>query len=313
MARAMTAATDQTFEQRAWLHGVMASVRRFWWVVPAAAIAALLLTIVYLRRADYLYSAELKVYAAPSSSGSRAPSALGGLAALTGLAGAGSSEQASPFRFYMDAIYSPEVAARLAKDRVLMRTLFSNEWDSGARQWREPFSMARAVRSGVLGALGLPQWAWQPPDAARLQAAIATLVTVQQSVRTPIVKIGMDYPDPEFATAFLQKLHLTVDDYLREQQTARTRGNIAYLEEKLRTVTLAEQRATLVQMLTEQERQAMLAYGNAPYAADPFDVPTASLAPTRPRAVPLLVGAGVAGAILGIIGAAWLGRRRPAG
>lgn len=309
----MDAATEQTFEQRAWLHGVMAGVRRFWWLVPAGAIAALLLTIVYLRRADYLYSAELKVYAAPSSSGSRAPSALGGLAALTGLAGAASSEQASPFRFYMDAIYSPEVAARLAKDRDLMRTLFSNEWDAGARQWREPFSMARAVRSGVLGALGLPQWEWQPPDAARLQAAIATLVTVQQSVRTPVVKIGMDYPDPKFATAFLQKLHLTVDAYLREQQTARTRGNIAYLEEKLRTVTLAEQRASLVQMLTEQERQAMLAYGNAPYAADPFDAPTASLAPTRPRPVPLLIGAGVAGAILGVIGAAWLGRRRPAG
>lgn len=293
----------------AWLHGVMAAMRRRWWLVPATVLATLVLTIVYLRNATYYHSAELKVYAAPSSSGSRVPSALGGLAALTGLATGGASEAASPFRFYMDAIYAPEVAARLARDPAIMRTLFANEWDPVAKQWRRPTSLGGTVRRGVSGILGLPQFGWQAPDAARLQVFIADWVTVRQSVRTPVVTIGFDYPDPRFAVLFLERLHSNVDSLLREQQTRRTRGNIAFLAGKLETVTLAEQRAALVTALTEQERQAMLAYGNAPYAADPFDMATASLVPTRPRAGALLAGALVAGLVLGLLLAFSFGRR----
>ena len=53
----------------------------------------------------------------------------------------------------------------------------------------------------------------------------------------------------------------------------------------------------------------MLAYGNAPYAAEPFDLATASLAPTRPRPMPVLIGGLVAGLILGVIAALWFGRK----
>ncbi|MFZ4688904.1 MAG: hypothetical protein ACOYLS_06680 [Polymorphobacter sp.] len=296
-----------------WLHAVLGSVRRRWWLLPAGLLTALLLASIYLRTATYTYSAELKVYAAPSSSGSRVPSALGGLAALTGLA-AGGPEAVSPFRLYLDAIYSPEVAARLARDPVLMHTLFVNEWDAPGRRWRQPRGLLGGIKRGVFGLFGLPQFGWQAPDGNRLQAFIADAVTVRQSVRTPIATIGFNYPDPVFAVRFITRLSDTVDDVLREQQTARTRGNIAYLASKLDSVTLAEQRQALVTALTEQERQAMLAYGNAPYAADPFDIATASPEPTRPRPVPLLAGASVAGLLLGFVLAVWLGRRerRPA-
>lgn len=296
----------------AFIHGVLAVIRRRWWLLPAGMLAALLLAGVYLARAQYLYSAELKVYAAPSSSGSRPASPLGGLAALTGLAGGSGSEAVSPFRFYLDGLYSPEVANRLARDPAVMHTVFAAEWDAQAKAWRQPPSLSGAVRGLVTGLFGLPQFGWQAPDANRLQAFIADNVTVRQSVKTPIASIGFDYPDPVFAPKFILKLHQTVDDYLREQQAARTRGNIAYLAGKLQTVTLAEQRQALVISLTEQERQAMLAYGNAPYAADPFDQVTVSAEPTRPRPVPLLIGALVAGLILGAVAALLLARREAA-
>lgn len=292
----------------AFIHAVIATIMRRWWLLPVGMLAALLLAAIYLHRADYLYSAELKVYAAPSTSGSRPASPLGGLAALTGLAG-GNTEAVSPFRFYLDGLYSPEVANRLARDPEVMHSIFVGEWDQAARQWRQPSSLSASVRALVSGVLGLPQFGWQPPDANRLQAYIADNVTVRQSVKTPIATIGYDYPDPVFARKFVFKLHQTVDDYLREQQSARTRGNIAYLASKLETVTLAEQRQALVAALTEQERQAMLAYSNAPYAADPFDQVTSSAEPTRPRPVPVLLGAAVAGLILGIVAALLLARR----
>lgn len=291
---------------------MLAAIAARWWLVVLAVVAALLLALLWLRQAEYRYSAELKVYAAPSSSGSRVPSALGGLAALTGLAGA-SSETVSPFRYYLDGVHGPEVAARLARDEALMHTIFAAEWDPVAKAWRQPPSVAGAVRRGVTGLLGLPRYGWVPPEATRLEAYIADAVTVRQSVRTPVATLGYENADPEFAVRFLTRLHTTVDGYLREQQAARTRGNIAYLAGKLQTVTLAEQRAALVAALTEQERQAMLAYGNAPYAADPFDIATVSAVPTRPRPLPLLVGAGFAGLIIGLVLAAGWRRRAPAG
>ncbi|MBC7521871.1 MAG: hypothetical protein H7268_12360 [Sandarakinorhabdus sp.] len=294
----------------AFIHGVLATIRRRWWLLPAGMLAGLLLAGVYLARAQYLYSSELKVYAAPSSSGSRPQSPLGGLAALTGLGGG--SEAVSPFRFYLDGVYSPEVANRMARDPAVMHTIFAGEWDARAKAWRQPSSLSGALRGLVAGLLGLPQFGWQAPDANRLQGFIADNVTIRQSVKTPIATIGFDYPDPVFAPKFILKLHQTVDDYLREQQAARTRGNIAYLAGKLETVTLAEQRQALVTSLTEQERLAMLAYGNAPYAADPFDQVTVSAEPTRPRPIPLLIGALVAGLILGAVAALLLAWRASA-
>lgn len=301
--------TSGPAETTPWLHGQLRSIVRRWWLLLLGVLLGLLLGSVYLRRADYTYSAELKVYAAPSSSGSRPASALGGLAALAGIGG-GTSEAVSPFRFYLDGIYSTEVAARLARDRKLMRTLFVAEWDAQARVWRQPASLSASLRRGVAGLLGLPQFSWHAPDASRMQAYIADNVTIRQSVKTPVAALVFDHADPRFAMRFLNQLHTTTDAYLREQQTARTRGNIDYLAQKLREVTLAEQRQALVTTLTEQERQAMLAYGNAPYAAEPFDIASASLEPTRPRALPLLIGTGIAGLILGIVAALWLGRRR---
>ncbi len=285
-----------------WLAGILKTVRRRWWLLPAGVVAALLLTLAYLQRADYSYSAELKVYGAPSSSGSRpASSALGGLAALAGLnGGSGAAEGVSPFRFYLDGLYSPEVARRMAADPAIMHRLFAGEWDARAGAWRQPGSLGGSVRNGIIGLLGLPQYGWTPPDATRLQDYIADNVSVRQSVKSPIVTIGYNNRDPAFAVLFLDRLHATTDSWLREEQTARTRGNIAYLAGRLETVTLAEQRAALVTALTEQERQAMLAHSDAPYAAEPFDVTTASSEPTRPRPLAMLIGAAVAGLVIGL-------------
>ncbi len=278
-----------------------------WWLLPAGVAVALVLAFLWLSRADYLYSAALRVSAAPATTGARAPAALGGLAALAGIGGGG--EQVTPFRYYLDGIYAPEVAARLARDRALMRKVFPAEWD-GVR-WRRPESLGGSLRRGVGGLLGLPDFGWSPPDARRLAEHIADAVAVRQSVKTPLATITYEHPDPAFAVLFLDRLDRAVDGWLREQQQARVRANIAYLGGRLAQATLAEQRSALVAALAEQERQAMLSGAGTAYAADRFDDITASPEPVRPRVVPLLAGAGVAGLLLGTLAAIGLaGRRR---
>ena len=60
----------------------------------------------------------------------------------------------------------------------------------------------------------------------------------------------------------------------------------------------------------EQERQAMLTASDTAFAAEPFDGVTVSAEPTRPKVVPLLAGAGLAGLLLGTVAAAFVGLRR---
>jgi hypothetical protein len=287
---------------RAFIPALLADIGRRWWLLPAGLLLGLALVTVYLNRAPHFYTAELKVHPAPSTSGKAPATPLGGLAAIAGLGGGGGGNDAvTPFRFYLDGLYSAEVANRLAKDKALMQALFANEWDAREQRWREPSSIGASIRSGLAGLLGLPRFGWQPPDGNRLQGYIADAVRVRQSVRTPVVTLVHEAPDPAFAASFLTRLHAVLDDYLREQQARRTQGNISYLSGELQKATLAEQRRSLVGALAEQERQAMLVFAQAPYAADTLDDTIVSPVPTRPRPVPLLAGGGVAGLLLGVV------------
>lgn len=292
-----------------WLGAAWAKVRRRWWLVLGGALLGLLLAVVYLRSADYKYTVELRVSAAESSNGrSNASDRLGGLAALAGVAG--EAQTASPFRLYLEGVKSREVAERLARDPVVMRTIFANEWDPVARRWRQRQGFLGGIKAGMWTLFGLPQFAWTAPGAERLQEYIGKNVAVVQSVKSPLVSIALETPDPKFGMRFLTRLDQTTDDILREQQRERTRSNIAYLSDKLRGVTFVEQRAALFKALNDEQRQEMLANSRAPYAADAFGVPTASLVPTSPKQLPLLVAGPLIGTILGVLLAVLVASRR---
>lgn len=307
MAAPMADASHPPMPAASWTSSRIDAIAARWWLAPAGMAVALLLALLWLRQANYVYTATLRVSAAPASAGARPTQALGSLAALAGLGGSG-GDQVTPFRYYLDGLYAPEVAARLARDRALMRKVFPAEWD-GTR-WRRPASLAGSLRRGLGDVLGLPDFGWSPPNGRRLAEHIADAVVVRQSVKTPLATITYVHPDPAFARTFLDRLDRTVDGWLREQQQARARANIAYLSGRLASATLAEQRAALVATLAEQERQAMFSGAGTAYAADRFDDITASPEPTRPRPVPLLAGAGVAGLLLGMLAAIGLGTRR---
>lgn len=294
-----------------WLESALGTLSARWWIVAAVTLACLLSAVLFLRGATYLYTAELRVYAAPSTTGQPSGgSGLGGLASLAGL-GPADAVSATPFRLFLEGVDAREVAERLARDRGLMRQVFAGEYDAATGGWRERRSGADSLKRGLWGLLGLPVVPWRAPDAARLQDFIADRVVVTQSTKTPLVSITLESPDPAFATRFLTRLGITIDTYLREKQQERTRSNIEYLAEKLRGVTLIEQRQVLFGALTEQERQAMLANSRAPYAANSFGIAVATTQPTKPRQMPLLIAGLLGGLILGSVVALLLGRPRP--
>jgi uncharacterized protein involved in exopolysaccharide biosynthesis len=287
-----------------WLKGVWLKVRSRWWLVLALMLAGFVGAVVYLRSAKYTYTVELRVNAAESLTGRASGSS--GLSSLAQLAGVGAdSAPASAFRLYLEGLKSREVAEQLARDRVLMRTIFAGEWRGG---WRQP---PPGTKTQLLNMLGLRTHTWTPPDAARLQEFVVGNVDVVQSVKSPLVVLAMNTTNPKFGMRFLTNLDKATDAYLREKQQERSRSNIAYLSDKLRGVTFVEQRAALFAALSDEERQAMLANSRAPFAAEAFGIATASLGPTKPRQLPLLVGGLIGGLLLGVVLAVVIPARRP--
>lgn len=313
-------ATGEIESQPPLLPRLLAPLKRRWWLMPAGALLLLALVLVHLLRAQPVWTAQMTVYAAPTSEGLAARR--GGLAGLAagiggGLGGLGSvlggSEAAPPFRYFLDGLATPDVAARLAADDEIMRTVFSSEWDAVGRRWREPpRGLLGGARALVFGVLGLPVTGWVPPDAARLRLYIEDRVAVRSSVRSPLVTISHVHGDPVFAARFLEQLVGAADAELRRAQAARTAANINYLMGQLRQTREADTRMSLVEALSAEERSAMLTAVPMAYAAETFAKPAVGRWPSSPRPLPLLAAALVVGLLLGAAVALWLGWRERA-
>nr|WP_310523663.1 Wzz/FepE/Etk N-terminal domain-containing protein [Polymorphobacter sp.] len=301
----MTLATNDTSADPAdetpkWVAGALATLRARIWLVALVMALCLAAAVIYLRNADYTYTAALRIAPAPASAReSTGLGALGNLASLTGVTL--ESLPATPFRLYVEGVSSREVAVRLANDPELMHRAFAREWDARNRRWDEPASLTTGLRNAVLGLVGAPVPRWSAPDAARLQSFLATRIGVNQNPKTPLVTISMDTTDRQFGIKFLTRLNTTIDTWLREKTLARTNQNIAYLTGRLPGVTQADHRQALFATLSAQEQRLMMARNPAAFAAETFGQIGASSTPTSPRQVPILTLALALGLIFGLV------------
>jgi uncharacterized protein involved in exopolysaccharide biosynthesis len=271
-----------------------------WWVL-GGAVLGLLASVLYLDRQTFLYTASMQVTAAPSSQGGSSSrlGALGGLASLAGVGGV-SSGGASPFDIYLETLTSEDTARMLARDPEIMRTVFADDWDEQARRWREPargikWSVSRAARQLV----GLPVPTWSVPDARQLAGVISSQLSIERDTKTPVVRISLDGSDPAFAKRLLSAVGSETDRLVRRAALTRSRSYADYLERKLPTVTVADQRASLIDALGEQEKSLMMANSTTPFAAIVVSGPTVSALPTKPNGLAILTSGTLVGLIIG--------------
>jgi hypothetical protein len=149
-------------------------------------------------------------------------------------------------------------------------------------------------------ALGFNRSQWTPPDGARLQEFLGYSIDVTQDVKTPfLVKVSVGSSNPQFGIKLLNALNQTADSHLRKKALQRATEYINYLSKALTTVTVAEHREAIMGALSEQEKFAMSASSSAPYAADLFDKPWASVEPIWPQPRQALIKAIMLGGLIG--------------
>ena len=278
------------------------AVLKGWPIIVICIAIALWIAIGNLKTATYVYATQMQVTPPLNSEEgqSRLGGAAGAFAAITNIS-LPTTQTGTQFRLFVDSLTSRDLADELAKNEALMKRLFAGDWDEAAQMWREPpHDPYYEWRVYIRSLIGLRPYApWHGPGGAELHGYLNTNLEVQQDTRKPyLVRVLFNYDDPQFGIEFLRALSTTADSLLRGKALLRTQLNIDYLSKQLSTVTIVEHRAAITQAMSEQERYAMVASSEAPFAADVFERPWAPNLPSSPRprnvlTTAILVGAGV--------------------
>lgn len=292
------------------LRTLAATLRNGWRLALACGLAALLLAVLGVRLVPAQHTASMVV----------GPTARTGIAAMGprmpvhgadgafGLAEPGTGEETlSDFARFLELLGSVPVAVRLMADPAVARHLFPERWDGAA--WVAPGGFAAAFRRLVLGLTGREDWV--EPDAEAVAACLRRLLVVAPVGTSPMRRLSLRHPDRAFALDLLGRVAAAADAHLRAEAVRRSTAQVAHVRAKLATVTQADHRRPLVDLLAEQERVSLLIEVDLPFAADPIQPPTAARLPDWPDPLVVLPAALAAGLALGVFVATWRAASRP--
>jgi Fe2+ transport system protein B len=182
-----------------------------------------------------------------------------------------------------------------------MRRAFKHRWDADSGRWTAEKGVVGQTIDGLKSLLGLPVYPLRAPDGEDLQRFLKSRSEIAIDPRSSMVTVTFQHADPQFAQDILRAMHAEADGYLRRRVLVQTAEHIRYLENTLRSVTVAEQRSALAQVLSDQEKLMMRARAKGAFAADPFGSITVSSRPTRPSPVLGLIAGFLGGLLLGAV------------
>lgn len=278
------------------------TVRAGWRLVAACALAALLLALAGLRLVPAEHTASMVVgptaRTGVAAMGPRMP--VHGADGAFGLAEPGSGDEAlSDFARFLQLLGSVPVAARLMADPALEQRLFPERWDAGSGRWTAPSGAAPTLKRLLLGLAGREDWV--EPDAEALATRLRRALLVSPVGTGPMRRLTLRHADRAFALELLGRLAAAADAHLRGEAMRRSAAQVAHVRAKLATVTQADHRRPLVDLLAEQERVSLLIEVDLPFAADPIEPPSAARLPDWPDPLVVLPTALVGGLMLGVV------------
>jgi len=120
---------------------------------------------------------------------------------------------------------------------------------------------------------------WTPEE---LSDYLDKHLKVEHLGTTPLRRLSYDHPDPEFAAAFLRKVHLVADQLIRRDRRRQSENRIAYLEDVLQKTVNPDHRKGITNLLMQQEHIRMLANLDEAYAAIIVEPPASTPRPVWP-------------------------------
>ncbi|MES2471599.1 MAG: hypothetical protein V4601_02035 [Pseudomonadota bacterium] len=264
--------------------------KQSWRLIVGCMGIGFIIAALSLQGAVYSYPVQMQVTMAQAATSGGFGGSGGRMQQLSGLAGlAGVSMPATQnemqFQLFVDSIFSRDLADDIAKNQDIMIAMYRGQWNPDTGTWQEPPApMSAGIKNWIRGILGLaPPTPWHAPNGQNLQSFLADSLDVRVDPRkTYLATLTLTTGDRDLSIRFLDLLVKTADNRLRQKALERARIYIQYLTAKLNTVTVAEHREALTQALGEQERYAMVASADKPFAAEVFQSPWSSNLPKSP-------------------------------
>jgi len=250
--------------------------KKKWLIVSTAFIAAVIAAGISLTMPN-IYRAE--VLLAPVSEDGKAgglSSALGSLGGLASLAGV-SMPSGGNVEENIAILKSREFLWSFIKDKKLMPILFEDAWDAEAKQWQETD-------------LDKQPSLW---DAYRL---FNGLLSVSTDKKSGLVDIAVEWADADLAAQWSNELVLRLNQYLRQKAIAKSHSTLHYLNEELAKTQVEDQRRALFELISQEQKKAMLANTQKQFAFQIIDKAVAPDKKSKPkRALIVILTAFVAG------------------
>ncbi|MDE2164647.1 MAG: hypothetical protein KGJ53_15900 [Alphaproteobacteria bacterium] len=238
------------------LHTILTFMRRAWRMWPILALTMMLaagLAFFYLQTHSPEYDISMVIGpAAPPGQAKASGIDIGSAASLLGIrTGSGDAylEQ------YQELLTSTALATRLDPNGPIYRGLYSSEWSTKDKRWKQPSGILPFVKGIISRAVGAP--AWSPPSPARFANDMQASLGFSPVGRSNMVRVTMRTKDPEFGVKLLTVLDRTADAMLREMVRVRVTAYLGYLNHELPNVQNSENQAALAELVLEQERQLM--------------------------------------------------------
>ncbi len=238
----------------------------YWWVVWAQrkfilsiTFAAALLAAGVSLLMPNIYRAEalLAPVKTEDNKGGGLASTLGGLASMAGIsiASGGSVEE------NLAVLKSREFLWKFINEKKLMQTLFEDDWNADKGSWEES----------------------EPEDQPSLWDAYRLfteedLLSVSTDKESGLVHVRVEWTDAQQAADWANALVTRLNAYLRQQAIARSNSNLKYLYSELERTSVADMRQALFELISQEQKKAMLANTQEQFA---FQVLDAAVAPDR--------------------------------
>jgi len=262
--------------------------------------AFLVFGVLYLHFATYKYTATMVLVPTQGQNQGGAMSQLGSLASLAGI-DLPAGQNVSPFTLYPEVMKTRIVADSLATHYPgLMHRLFPDQWDEDTKRWRDPAGVLKDMKNVVKAVLGFPPHPWTAPSGADVQELMRRRAQATPDSKKPILTLTFSDKDPVLAREFVEALHASTDEVLRQQTLYRSQKYARYIENELLSVHQADLRQVLMNSLSQQEMLVMMSNSGTAFAAEPVGRAVSSVLPTSPNPTISLLVLGVLGAGFGM-------------
>jgi hypothetical protein len=235
----------------------------------------------------------------PPDGGSQALlSQLGPLASaassLTGLRLGGGDDPS--FQALRQLLESPRLYEEMERRHQILKLFYALRWDNERNTWKNEKNFLRTSIDSVKEMLQLP--IYDQPTINDLGLLLERRLRITQIGFTQLYDVSLRYKDPVLAAQFLNWAIETGDSLVRADTVTRIQGQVDYIIQRLKVVTVQEHRQALSNLLLALERQGMLVSGGGNFSAVVLQAPTVVIRPSL-RGV-------VATWLLGLLGGAVL-------